>query len=144
MIEIFQSTSRIYLDANIIIYFFERTDALQQKIGSIIADASESNVSLYVSDIGVAECLYGAHKAKSEILAQKYNEAFYDIAFFNLVPVDSERIITAAKLGAEKGLKLVDATHFLAAMEMSCEIFLTNDRRFQSSHNVQVLQISEL
>jgi predicted nucleic acid-binding protein len=144
MIEAIKLASRIYLDANIIIYFFERADALQQKIGSIIADASENNISLYVSDIGVAECLYGAHKAKSEILAQKYNEAFYDIALFNLVPIDSERIIAAAKLGAEKNLNLVDAAHFLAAMEMSCEIFLTNDRRFQSSHGVHVLQIGEI
>ena len=144
MIEGFQSVEKIYLDTNSIIYFVECADALQQKIGSIIAAATQNNLALYVSYIGVAECMHGAFKAKSQTLADKYNEVFFDIALFNLVPVDNDRIISAAKLGAEKNLKLVDATHFLAAIEMECEVFLTNDRHFKSSHGITVLQVDDL
>jgi predicted nucleic acid-binding protein len=138
-----KSASKIYLDANVIIYFFERSDHLQKNIGTLIAFAKGNNAELFVSDIGVAECLYGAFNAGSEALAEKYNEAFYEIALFNLIPVTSARIISAAKLGAEKNLKLVDATHFHAAIETGCQIFITNDQRFHTSHGVNVIQLGD-
>ncbi len=144
MIEHFQSKSRIYFDANILIYLIERADALQQKIVQALALLEQTEAALHISAIGVAECLYGAHKSNSELLIQQYQDIFYNNGLFNLIPVDSERIISAAKLGAEKNLKLVDATHFLAAIEMDCEVFLTNDRHFKSSHGITVVQLDEL
>ncbi len=144
MIEHFQFRSRIYFDANVLIYLIERADVLQQKIVQALTILEQSGATLHISTIGIAECLYGAHKSNSELLIQQYQDIFYNDGLFNLVPIDSERIIKAAKLGAEKNLKLVDATHFLAAIEMECEVFLTNDRRFKSSHNITVLQLEEL
>jgi predicted nucleic acid-binding protein len=144
MIEAFRAATRIYLDTNIVIYLFERDDAVQEKIAAIISPTTENDIEFYFSDVGVAECLYGAYKIQSDLLLKKYNETFYEVGLLNLVPVNSECVITAAKLGAEKSLKLVDSIHFLAAIESQCEIFLTNDQRFQSSHGVKVLQLSEI
>lgn len=144
MVESIESSSKVYFDANILIYLIEGTGPVQQKIVEALAVFEQSGASLHISNIGVAECLYGAHKSNSEILLQQYQDIFYDVGLFELVPVDNDRIIAAAKLGAEKNLKLVDATHFLAAVEMECEIFLTNDRRFKSSHGIKVVQIDEL
>jgi predicted nucleic acid-binding protein len=144
MIEAFRAATRIYLDTNIVIYLFERDDALQKKIAAIISQTTENDIEFYFSDVGVAECIYGAYKIQSDLLLQKYNESFYEVGLLNLVPVDSECVIAAAKIGAEKNLKLVDSIHFLAAIETGCEVFLTNDYRFKSSHGVKVLQLNEI
>jgi predicted nucleic acid-binding protein len=72
------------------------------------------------------------------------NALFYQAALFMLVPVEGERLEDAARIGASQGLKLIDAIHLLAAIETECDIFITNDGRFRSSHGAQVVQISEL
>jgi len=110
----------------------------------VIEIAVNSSVPIFVSEIGVAECFYGAFKRKSAELEAKYNEMFYEIALFELLPIDGERALLAARIGAEKGLKLVDALHFCAAVEANCSIFITNDRRFFSSHGVSVVQVKDL
>ncbi len=138
------AASRIYLDANCIIYFVEQSDARQTAVAELIRFAMEHDRSMVCSEIGVAECLYGAFKTGNAGLEATYNEFFYDIALFELCPVDGERAKAAARLGAEKGLKLVDALHFLAAIELECDVFVTNDARFRSSHGVQVVQLDDL
>ncbi len=144
MIDRLQTATKIYLDANLIIYFFERSDELRSKVGKIFDHAVNQGIPISISEIGIAECLFGAFKFQSRALEQKYRELFYEMPLFELVPVDGERVIAAAKLGAEKGLKLVDAVHFLAAVESRCHIFITNDQRFRSSHGVKVLQLTDL
>lgn len=144
MIERLRAAEKLYLDANLIIYFFEREDILRDKVGAIFDYAVINETQVSVSEIGVAECLFGAFKFQSLDLERKYRELFYEMPLIELVPVDGGRLVAAARLGAEKGLKLVDAVHFLAAVESRCDIFITNDQRFQSSHGITVLQLLDL
>ena len=138
------SAASIYLDANIIIYYMERDDELQQSVGQIIAKSVADGVSLFISEIGIAECLYGTYRPGREELSQKYIELFHEIALFSIIPIDGQRAMAAAKLGAEKGLKLVDAIHFVGAIETGSSVFLTNDARFKSSHQIEVVQLRHL
>ena len=139
-----EAASKIYLDANCIIYFVERADELQARIASLISYCADHGQGLACSEVGVAECFYGAFKMGSDALEATYSEIFYDIALFELCPLDGERAKDAARLGAEKSLKLVDALHFLAAIELECSVFVTNDVRFRSSHGVHVVQLKDL
>lgn len=139
-----EAASKIYLDANCIIYFVERADVLKERIAEVIDYAADHGKSLVCSEIGVAECLYGAFKLENAELQGAYNEIFYDIALFELCPVDGQRTKDAAKLGAEMSLKLIDAVHFLAAIELGCDVFVTNDERIRSSYGVQVVQLKDL
>ena len=139
-----EAASKIYLDANCIIYFVERTDELQARIAQLISYAGEHEQGLACSEIGVAECFYGAFKIGNQALEATYNDIFYNIALFELCPLDGDRAKEAARLGADKSLKLVDATHFLAAIELQCDVFVTNDARIRSSHGVHVVQLKDL
>jgi predicted nucleic acid-binding protein len=134
----------LYLDANLIIYYFERDDALHDSVASLLSQAILDETPIMVSEIGVAECLYGAFRLQSAELEAKYREFFYELPLVKLIPVDGEKLIAAAALGASKRLKLVDAVHFQAAVECGCDVFVTNDRRFQSSHGVTVVQLGDL
>jgi predicted nucleic acid-binding protein len=135
---------QLYLDANLIIYFFEREDDLQEKVALIFSQAVLAGTPIVVSEIGVAECLYGAFRLQSEALENKYREFFYDLPLIRVEPVDGEKLIAAAALGASKGLKLVDAVHFAAAVKTGCDVLVTNDRRFRSSHGVTIVQLGDI
>jgi predicted nucleic acid-binding protein len=139
-----EAASKIYLDANCIIYFVERADELQAKIAQLIRHAGDHEQGLACSEVGVAECLYGAFKMGNHVLEETYEDIFYNIALFELCPLDGQRAKQAARLGAEKSLKLIDATHFLAAIEFQCDVFVTNDARIRSSHGIQVIQLKDL
>ena len=142
---------RLYVDSNAIIHFVERRDVKQGKIGAMIASTVEGGELIVVSEIGVAECLYGAYKflygaykLKSAELEARYLELFSSSTVFDIVPVDGDRLKSAARLGARKGLKLVDAVHFAAAVERNCKVFLTDDERIKSSDGVAVVRVSAL
>jgi predicted nucleic acid-binding protein len=135
---------RLYLDSNALIYFVERADETQAKIAEIIARTISAGETIVISEVGVAECLYGAYKLDSQALEARYNEIFYEIALFDIAQVDGARLKAAARLGAQKGLKLVDALHFVAALEYECTQFLTDDVRIRSSHGIDVVTTASL
>jgi predicted nucleic acid-binding protein len=134
----------VYFDANALIYYVERDDTLQRKVAEIVVKALSVDARLFVSEIGIAECHYGAYRSDRKSVFGAYETLFTAPSIFEILPVDGTQLIAAAKLGAEKGLKLVDAVHFHVAVETSCDVFITNDRRFQSSHGITVLQLGDL
>jgi predicted nucleic acid-binding protein len=135
---------RLYLDSSALIHFIERRDHMQARIGATLASVVEGGESVVLSEIGVAECLYGAYKVGSAELESRYLEVFANSAIFDIFPVDGERLEAAAKLGARKGIELVDAVHFAAAIERRCQVFLTDDERIRSSDGVTVVRVSAL
>ena len=117
---------------------------MQAKIAATLASTVEGGQSIVFSEIGVAECLYGAYKFGSAELETRYLEILANSAIFDIVPVDGVRLKAAARLGARKGLKLVDAVHFAAAIERKCQVFLTDDERIRSSDGITVVRVSGL
>jgi predicted nucleic acid-binding protein len=103
----------------------------------------ERNASLVTSEIGVAECLFGAFRQGSRELEQGYERLFFHEDAFDIQPVNLEALIEAGRLGASQAMRLIDAVHFHAAATSKCEIFVTNDRCIRSSHGVRVIYISE-
>jgi predicted nucleic acid-binding protein len=138
------TAKKLYLDANIFIYLFERQDELGEKAASLFDHTVLSDTPVFINEIGVAECLYGAFRLGSPALEKEYKEFFYEVSPVTLVPVDGSTLIAAAKLGAEKRLKLVDAVHFHTAIQAECDILVTNDHRFHSSHGLTVVQLGQL
>jgi len=144
MIETIANASRLYFDTNVLIYFVEGSEELSRPLRKLMEFARDAKLPMTMSEIGVAECLYGAYKLKSAALAAHYREIFDEIALFDLVPVDGERLRRAAQLGAEKGLKLIDVVHFLATVDTRCDVFVTGDSRIRSSRGVLVATIDAL
>jgi predicted nucleic acid-binding protein len=135
---------RAYFDANSVIYFIEANPEFHSKISSLWYALIEQNTSFVTSEICVAECFYGAFRRQSQVLESGYNRLFFEERTFDIQPVDLETLIGAARLGADLGLRLIDAVHFRTALASQCDIFVTNDSRFRSGHGVRVVQIAEL
>jgi predicted nucleic acid-binding protein len=136
--------AKVYFDANVIIYFVEESATYQTKVANRLYDLIEREIPLATSELAIAECLFGAYKRRSPALEQAYDRLFFEERPFDIETIDFATLIAAAKLGAETGLKLIDAAHFCCAMAARCDVFLTNDRRFRSRGGVEVVRIDDL
>jgi predicted nucleic acid-binding protein len=131
--------SPVYVDANIVIYYVERDDDLQRRIRARLAACADQGVRMVMSEVGQAECMYGAWRLESPVLEDAYRRFFDEVRLIDLIPITSAGLLDAARLGAQKQLKLIDAVHFHAAVETGCGTYLTNDRRIRGSHGVEVV-----
>jgi predicted nucleic acid-binding protein len=139
-----QPGSLIYLDANVIVYFIERRDALQEKVADVLRDGVASGCRFVVSEAGVAECFFGVFKSGSSELLRAYEAFFREATLIELVNVDGPLLMRAARLGAGAGLKLLDAAHVVSAIEAGATHLLTNDQRLSQTQAVAIVQLAEL
>ncbi len=135
------SARKVYFDSNAIIYFLEDEGPLQAKVAAIFYDLIEKRIPLATSELAIVECLFGAYKRRNSALKAAYHRLFFQDKAFELVTLDFDILSAAAHLGAENGLKLMDAAHFSSAIASRCDAFLTNDARIRPSHGVDVVRL---
>ena len=136
-------TTRLYLDSNIVIYYVQGEDVRQKQIDALLTDALSRGVELVVNEIVVCECLYGAYRLARPEVETAYRSLFFEAGIMTVVPVDFRLFDAAARIGAAKGLKLLDATHYCSAIDAGCTVLLTNDRVFRSSPELTVVGIGD-
>lgn len=139
-----EKARKIYIDANIVIYFLEGDDQNQDKATTLFRYADENAIPMLTSDITIAECLHGAYKSGKDILVEKYKNLFHEIGVFHFVPVEQEIAERSAEIGAGQKLKLIDAIHVTSALSVGCDVFVTNDRRIKSTEELRVVQLLDL
>ncbi len=136
--------TRVYFDANSLIYYVEGAVAFQNKMAALFQYLMETEAQFITNELAVAECLYGAYRDKRLDLEQSYRKLVFDTGAFEVAPIDFALLDRAAKTGAELGLKLIDATHVCSAIAFDCEAIVTNDRGFKTSSGLRIIKVSDL
>jgi len=78
----------------------------------------------------------GPLKAGNEALASRYRRV---MAAWQIVPVDAELAVLAARLRAAHGLRLPDAIHAATAISSGCVALMTHDRDFSRLKGLRVI-----
>jgi predicted nucleic acid-binding protein len=143
MIETLSGVQRLYVDANILIYLFEENIAFYERVAVAFGLAQQLGTKLFTSQITITECLNGAYRDKNSQLAELYLDMFSDQNFITIIPIHLNTCVEAARLGAEQGLKTIDAIHLATSIASECEAFLTNDARFKSNEHIRVVRLSQ-
>lgn len=136
--------SRLYLDANIIIYFIEGDLELRTAVADVLEQAGARGVSLLTSDIAIAECLHGAFKRKKRPLVELYRSFFADEGLISLAPIAAPVLELSAEIGAALALKTVDAIHVATAIAVGCDALLTNDNGLRAPEGLRIDQLAEM
>lgn len=136
-------TTRLYLDSNIVIYYVQGEDDRQKQVDALLADALSRNIEFICNEIVVCECLYGAYRLGQRQVETAYRSLFFETGIITVVPADFRLLDAAARLGAAKGLKLLDASHYCSAIEFGCECLVTNDTKFVSDEVLRVIQFRD-
>jgi len=144
MISLASRVRKIYIDANVIIYLVEGSIHFQEKAQKLFEYVDANGIAIATSELSAAECLYGTHRLGRADLSEKYRWLFQDSGVFELVAVDLSLCWSAARIGADNRLKLIDALHLASALRSGCDTFVTNDRGIRSYDTVQVVQLSQV
>jgi predicted nucleic acid-binding protein len=116
---------RLFLDTAPIIYFVEDTPVFGEAVERRLAT---KNTAIIGCELACMECLVKPLRDKNQNLIEDF-EDFFAAGFTELVPVSRVVLTAAAALRARyPSLKTPDAIQLAAAMEASCDVFLTNDQ----------------
>jgi predicted nucleic acid-binding protein len=135
------SSSLIYIDTNIFIYFVEATPKFFEKAKAIFARVEAVEARVVTNEVTIAECIYKPALDSNLDLIRIYKKLFASKAEITLLPLDGALAKRAALNGSKLGLKLVDAIHYLSALEAGCEVFVTKDHRFKSGPKMRVVHL---
>lgn len=134
----------ICLDTNIVIYLLEGSDDPLGRLTRLLQAPDHAGSRLMVSQIAVAECLYGANKRGDAELVRLYGDLFFGRSLIDVAPLTMDILLKAASIGPALNLKLVDALHFNSALAAGADAFITNDARFKTAYGLNVVPFSSL
>ena len=136
------ASSVVYIDTNIFIYFVEATPKFHLKALAIFEHIARLGATIKTSEITLAECLYHPAQTGNTKLISIYEALFENSGGIELIALSGELAKRAAIKGGLLGLKLVDAIHYISALEAGCDYFITSDARFRSGPKLKVILIS--
>jgi len=122
---------RVYLDSNVFIYALEGVEPWATPLREVFIAMETGQFEASTSALTLAECLVRPFALARDDLVQLYKMVFSARQGLEIAPVQSEVLVTAARLRAQLGLKLPDAIHAATAQVMGCTALLTNDTGFK-------------
>ncbi len=118
--------TRVYLDANIVIYFVEDFPEYRARIADLFRAIVDTDAVLVSSELTLAEVLVQPLRNRQDDIVQEY-ETFLTGGDIELIPVSRAVLRRAAVLRAELRMKMPDAIHVASAAANGCSLFVSND-----------------
>ena len=134
------SDTLVYIDTNVWIYYLEANPDFVQKVRDVFVRVEAVGAKLFTNEITIAECLYKPSRDGNSRAVAAY-ERLFGSGEVTLTSLDGGLAKRAAVSGGQLGLKLIDAIHYIAALEQGCDVFVTSDRQFKSGPAMQVMTI---
>ncbi len=132
----------VYVDSNIFIYFVEGEDRLFAKANAFFAHIDIVGARLATSEMTLAECLYKPNFDQNALLIETYENLLESNDEVLKIELSGRLAKQAAIIGGRIGLKLMDAIHYVSALESGCDFLVTADTQFRSGPALTVLGIS--
>ncbi|MEO7297138.1 MAG: type II toxin-antitoxin system VapC family toxin [Verrucomicrobiota bacterium] len=135
---------RVYLDANIFIYALEAYAPFVSELTGLFESLDRGEIFAVTSELTLVETLVKPLLDKNLVRQQAYEQAIQNSTGLEVIPVSREILREAARLRAETNIRLPDAIHLATALESSCNVFLTNDRKLKCPPEVELLHLSAM
>jgi predicted nucleic acid-binding protein len=131
----------VYIDTNIFIYFIEATPGFFAKVRNLFLHIRDAGARIVTSEMTVAECVYKPARDGNQKHLRIYEALLEKSGDVGLIPLTGAVTKRAALIVGKLGLKLIDAIHYLSALEAGCTVFVTSDAAFKSGPNMQVVLV---
>lgn len=136
--------SRVYLDANVVIYAIEGFAPTAAALQALFARFDRGELHAITSELTLAETLVKPIRDSNPSARDAYERLLRSSAALTVAPVTRDVLIRAAVIRASSTLKLPDASHAATALAAACTTFLTNDQGFAAVAALPVLPLSRL
>lgn len=136
--------SRVYFDANPIIYFIEQNTQFAEAVSPVFEMIGDGSILAFTSELSLTEILIKPIRDNRIQAIQTHKELLLDPELFTLISPNQDTFLLAAELGGKSSMRTPDAIHMACAIESKCKYFITNDKSIKSTGDVSVVQILEL
>jgi predicted nucleic acid-binding protein len=136
--------ARLYLDANIFIYFVEGHPAFANALALLFRGIDEGSIIAVTSELTLAEVLVKPLADGKPGIAEVYENVLATASKIQMTPVSRDLLLASARLRAEWGGKLFDAIHIATALASNCDILLTEDRGIRTPPALTILRVGQL
>ena len=135
----------LFLDTAPFIYFMENSNPdYTTIIREFFKQAYNLPFQTATSTITVTEILVKPYKKGRSDLIEKYKSAIVNSKTIKICNIDSDTANKAAELRASYNLKTPDALQVAAALNNSCDYFITNDLNLSRVSEIEVLTMNDL
>lgn len=133
--------SAVYVDSNLVIYFLEKVPVFFERSQAAFSALAQREAQILTSELTLAECLYLPCRGGHAGLVAVYEKFFSTAGDIRLLALNGGVAKRAAQNGGGWGLKLLDAIHYVSALDAGCDVFLTADQKFKSTSQMRVVHI---
>ena len=134
---------RIYIDANIFIYFLEKSPVFFPVVAEVLGASSQHHVFAFTGDAAVAEVMAGIYRQDKPALTKQCKAFFGNPQLLTVVHHDAQSFDLAALLVAKQRFKLIDSLHLATALQHDCKALVTNDAGMVSVDGLEVLHLQD-
>ena len=134
----------VFLDTAPIIYYIEgRQPIYELVLKEIFSENSKGNIFFTTSALTILELLVQPLRLKRFDLVERYKSILTTSANMEILNLDSEISLMAARLRAKYNLKTPDAIQIGSSIIADADLFLTNDKALSIVEEIKVLVLAE-
>ena len=127
------------VDTAPIIYWLEGHPRLADRFAPVFEGAESGAVQVVISTVTLAEVLAGPLRNGNEILTAQYREALTRSAGWQVMPLDVEVAVEAARIRAAYRLRLPDAIQVATAIRAGAAALVTHDRALRRVRGLRIV-----
>lgn len=128
--------SLLLIDTAPIIFTLEHHPRLASGYQPLFAAHATGRIRFAVTTVTLAEVLTGPLQAGEEALAGRYRTI---LESWQVITLDPDIAVSAARLRAAQGLKLADAVQVASAIAIGADALVTHDRDFARVRGLRIL-----
>lgn len=132
----------IGIDSNIFIYYFNAHPQFGKSAKAIIDNLFENKIKGVTSEVAIIELL--SHPILSEKDAVEMDEQFLEIPNLEVLKIDHNLAIRAARIRREYRFGLPDSIQLATALHAKAKAFITNDQTLKKFKELKIVLLKEL
>jgi predicted nucleic acid-binding protein len=129
----------LVVDTAPIIYWLEGHPRLAERFTAIFNAAESGTAAIVISTVTLAEVLAGPLRTGNELLAAQYREALTRSQGWQVLPLDVDTAVEAARIRATYRLRLPDAIQVATAIRAGAAALVTHDRALRRVRGLRVV-----
>lgn len=135
---------RVYIDANFLIYFLDRTEPYFDVVAPIFQACDRGDFTGFTGDAAVCEVMVHPYRNKHAGEIARGKSLFARESFLTVLHHDAGCFDLTAQIRASSNMRMIDALHYATAEQAGCRYLLTNDRDFKRGTTLEVISIQSL
>lgn len=137
------SPPRVYLDTNVFVAAFEHVGAHSDHAWWILEAIERQKIAGATSELTLAEVLVNPLEEGNGELAASYEKIIMASPGFEVSSISRDILVGAANLRAgRKAIRLPDAIHIATAQSLSCQFFVSDDRRLPLPEGLKLMAVN--